>query len=422
MFQKTVLNNGVRVVTVPMNSVQSAAALVLVKTGSRYETKKANGVSHVLEHMALKRTKKYPQKFQIDTLLDTIGSSHNAFTSKEYTGYFVKAEARHLELILDILSGVVIDPLLDKDDLENEKKTIIEEINMYEDQPQAKVGELYEELLFAPNPLGWPIAGTKETVASLTQEEILSYIKEKYTTKNLVVGVAGKIGTNGGSIIPKYFESVPRGEKSSFPNYTVNQKTPKSLIFNKKTDQAHLCLGVRGYHTTHPDRYAISLLSTVLGGNSSSRLFIEIREKRGLAYYIGSGSEEFGDTGYFVTQAGLRIDSVPEAIKVILSEFEKIKNEKIADEEIRRAKDYWRGKMALSLEDSFRVATFYSSQELLEEKIETPEEIMKKVDAVKVEDIQRVAKDIFVNRGLNLAVVGPFKSPREFDKILRLEP
>ncbi|OGG07737.1 hypothetical protein A2872_02115 [Candidatus Gottesmanbacteria bacterium RIFCSPHIGHO2_01_FULL_42_12] len=420
MFQKTVLDNGVRVVTVPMNSVQSAAALVMVKTGSRYEVKKTNGISHVLEHMALKRTNNYPNKFQIDTLLDSIGSSHNAFTSKEYTGFYVKAESRHLELILNILSGVVTDPLLDKDDLENEKKTIIEEINMYEDQPQAKVGELYEELLFAPNPLGWPIAGTRETVAALSREDIMGYIKNKYAAQNLVVGVAGNITALTSSQLNRYFEGIKIGEKSQFENLKVEQDRPKSLIFDKKTDQAHLCLGVRGYNIAHPDRYALSLLSIILGGNSSSRMFIEIREKRGLAYYVGSGAEEFADVGYFVTQAGLRIDSVPDAIKVMLGEFDKIKNEKISDEELRRAKDYWRGKMALSLEDSFRVASFYASSELLEDKIETPEEIMKKVDAVTTTDIQRVAKDIFVNGKLNLAVIGPFKDSARFDKILRL--
>lgn len=420
----------------PMPQVKSAAVLVLVKTGSRYETKNINGISHFWEHMAFKGTKKRPSSLAITSLIDGIGGSFNAFTAKDHTGFYIKAESRHLDLICDVLSDMLLNSLVDEKELEKERGVITQEINMYEDQPHQRVGELFEELMFGENnPLGWPISGSKENVASISRQQILDYINRMYHSASIVVGVAGDlsqtchpgvptyVGTIGSSdgkeaiaslqhdtqLINKYFSQISPGKENLYDHYEAKQTTPQSLIKYKKTDQAHLCLGVRGYNITHPDRYALALLGTILGGNMSSRLFLEIREKRGLAYHISSGSEEYADTGYFVTQAGLKISAVDEAIKVILDEFNKLRVGAASAEELSRAKLFWRGKMVLSLEDSFRTAAFYATQELLENKIETPEEVMARVDAVTSEDIQRVAKNIFLNKNLNLAIIGPFK-------------
>ncbi|MEK7127874.1 MAG: pitrilysin family protein [Patescibacteria group bacterium] len=406
MFKKTILENGLRVVSVSMPQVKSAAVLVLVKTGSRYETKKINGISHFLEHMAFKGTKRRPSNLLISSIIDGIGGSFNAFTTKDHTGFYIKAASENLDLILDLLSDLVQNSLIDDQELEKERGAIIEEINMYEDQPQNRVGELYEELLFGDHPLGWQISGTKETVARITRNDVLDYIQNMYHSTAIVVGVVGAIPELP---VQKYFGKIKPGKENKFDPVTAEQDTPKSLIYYKKTDQAHVCLGVRGYSISHPDRYPLALLSTIIGGYMSSRLFQEIRMKRGLAYYVSSGSEEYADTGYFVTQAGLRIDAVSDAVKIILEQFDLLKNKPPSLEELRRAKDYWRGKMVLSLEDSFRNAAFYATQELLEGKIETPDEVMARVDAVTTEDIQRVAKNIFLNKNLNLAIIGPFK-------------
>lgn len=394
----------------PMPQVKSAAVLVLVKTGSRYETKKINGISHFWEHMAFKGTKKRPSSLAITSLIDGIGGSFNAFTGKDHTGFYIKAESRHLDLICDVLSDMLLNSLVDEKELEKERGVITQEINMYEDQPHQRVGELFEELMFGENnPLGWPISGSKENVASISRQQILDYINRMYHSASIVVGVAGNVETPDRASVQDYFDQIKFGSENKFDPAVAGQDSPRSLVYYKKTDQAHLCLGVRGYNITHPDRYVLALLATILGGNMSSRLFLEIREKRGLAYHISSGSEEYADTGYFVTQAGLKISAVDEAIKVILDEFNKLRVGAASAEELSRAKLFWRGKMVLSLEDSFRNAAFYATQELLENKIETPEEVMARVDAVTSEDIQRVARNIFLNKNLNLAIIGPFK-------------
>ncbi len=389
-----------------MPSVKTATALVMVEAGSRYETAKINGISHFLEHMVFKGTLKRPSSLAISSLIDGIGGAFNAFTGKEYTGFYVKSESSHLDLVLDVISDMLQNSLFDPKELDKERGVIIEEINMYEDQPQARVGELFEEVLYGDQPLAKRISGTKEIIQKITREEMVDYVNHMYHSKAIVVGLAGDIKNNN---INKYFGNVPKGNENKFEPVGANQDSPKSLVHYKKTDQAHLCIGVRAYDMNHPDRYVLSVLGTILGGNMSSRLFIEVREKRGLAYSVHADNEEFHDCGYFVTQAGLRISDTSDAIKVILEEFNKTKDSLVSTEELRRAKDYSKGKMVLALEDSFKVASFYTAQELLRHEIETPEEVLEKIEAVTAEDIQRVAKDIFVNNKLNLAIIGPFR-------------
>lgn len=420
MFQKTVLPNGLRLLTVPMPQVKSATALIMVETGSRYETRKISGLSHFLEHMIFKGTKKRPTTLEISSLIDGIGGAFNAFTGKEYTGFYVKAESARLELVLDVLSDMLLNSLYDPAEFERERGVIIEEINMYEDQPQYRVVELFEELLYGQQPLGWQISGTTDTVKRITRQDMVDYVRRMYHGKAIVVGLAGGLPGESQSLVEKYFHNVPKGEENKYLRVKDAQTKPRVLLSTKRPDQAHLCLGVRAYDMDHPDRYVVDVLGTILGGNMSSRLFVEVREKRGLAYYVHADNEEFHDAGYVMAQAGVGLDKAEETVKVIIEEFAKIRDGKVTSAELRRAKDYSKGKLALALEDSFRVANFYTNQELLRKTIETPEEVREKIEAVTAEDIQRVAKDIFVPQKLNLAIIGPYKSKDHFDSLLKL--
>ncbi len=417
MYTKSSLPNGVRVVSIPMPAVKTATALVMVEAGSRYETPQINGLSHFLEHMIFKGTKKRPNSLAISSLIDGIGGTFNAFTGKEYTGFYVKAESEHLPLILDVLSDMLLNSLYNREELDRERGVIIEEINMYEDQPQARVGEYFEELLYDGHPLSRQIVGTKKVIEKVTREDMVDYVNRMYHSGAIVIGLAGNLANPD---VEKYFKGVPKGSENTFEKVKENQTKPASLVHYKKTDQSHMSVGVRAYDMNHPDRYVLEVLGTILGGNMSSRRFIEVREKRGLAYYVHSDNEEFHDAGFFVTQAGIRLSNVQEALKVILGEYGKVRDIRVTPEELRRAKDYAKGRMALSLEDSFRVASFYAAQELLRKEIETPDDVLARIEKVTAEDVQRVAKDIFVNQKLNLAIIGPFKNPDQFSSLLKI--
>ncbi|MBI4099944.1 insulinase family protein [Candidatus Microgenomates bacterium] len=418
MYSKTVLPNGLSVITVPMDGVKTVTVLVMVGTGSRYETKEVNGISHFLEHLVFKGTKKRPTSKEIFVALDSVGAAHNAFTGKDQTGFYVKVAAKHLELALDILSDVILNPLFDPAEIDKERGVITEEINMYDDEPQALVGRLFAKVCFPDNALGWRIEGTKENIAKINRDQVKSYAAQTYHSGSMVVGVAGQIA--GKDLLSKYFTGVPRGEKNPFVPFVDKQKKPAVAVHFKKTDQAHIVLGLRSLPLSHPDRYALALLANIYGGNTSSRLFMEVREKRGLAYYVGAGNDSFWDTGILAVGAGLALSKIDEAIKVILEQSALMSAKPPRPDELRRAKDYFAGRMLLGLEDSFNQASMYVNQELLEEKIETPEEILAQVEKVTTEDILRVAGDIFVEKKLNLAIVGPFKDGGRFAKILKL--
>ncbi|MCL5432296.1 MAG: insulinase family protein [Patescibacteria group bacterium] len=420
MFKKTTLPGGLRVISVPMPQVKSVAALVMVAAGSRYETAKNNGISHFLEHMIFKGTKKRPNSLAITSLVDGIGGSFNAFTDKETTGFYIKAAAEHRDLILDVLSDMLTNSLFDSREMNKERGVIIEEINMYEDQPQARVGELFEQLLYQNHPLARRISGEKKNILEISRRDMVDYVNTMYHTQSVVVGIAGGVGEQESKKVGKYFEEVTAGQENKFVVAKDQQTKPARLVHFKKTDQAHLCLGVRAYPADHPDRYVLGVLNNILGGNMSSRLFLQVREKRGLAYYVHSSAEEFHDVGYLVAQAGVSLPKAADAVKVIVEEFGKLTAKPVSAVELQRAKDNTEGKMVLALEDSFRVASFYTSQEVLLNKIETPEEILEKVNKVTAADIQRVARDIFQNKNLNLAIIGPFKNEGEFDKIIKL--
>lgn len=419
MFKKTRLKNGLRIITVPQKSAQAITVLVLVGTGSKYETKEQNGISHFLEHMYFKGTKKRPNLQAVAESLDKVGGLYNAFTCEEYTGYFAKVKDSHFDLALDWVSDILLNSILPEKEIEKERGVIIEEINMYYDHPMNYVQILWPKLLYGDQPAGWPIAGTRESVKRISRLDLINYLKTQYVASNTLVCLSGNFREKLAiKEVERYFSDIKIGNAKKKPKVFEKQKKPGLILETRKTDQTHLCLGVRGYNLFHPQRYVLELLGTILGGMMSSRLFLQVREKLGVAYYISTGVESNPDSGFLVTVAGVENKSLEDAIKVILKEYKRISQEKISPEELKKAKDYTKGKMALSLETSDAQATFYGLQELLEKKILTPEKIYKKIDEVRAEDILRVAKDVFRSEKLNLAFIGPFKDKLKFRRLL----
>jgi len=409
-----------------MLSFESATVLVMVKAGSRYETKKNNGISHFLEHMAFKGTKKRPSAMAISSLIDGIGGEFNAFTGKETTGYYIKSSSNHIDLCMDVLSDMLQNSLLNKKEIDKERGVILEEINLYEDTPARKIGDVYERLLYRDTPMGWDISGEKDVIRKIQRQDFLSYMGSLYSADNITVVIAGGIDSvKAQSLVEKYFGEMLRFEQLRYSKVVENQTKPSVLIKEKKTEQAHIAIGFRTVSLEHKDQYPLGLLAAVLGGGMSSRLFHEVREKRGLAYYVRSSSDHYSDCGSLVSVAGVDPKRVEEAIAVILSEYSKVNSSakggsKVKSEELKKAKEFLKGHLVLELEDSRAVAGFFASQELLEKKIDTPEEVIEKINKVSLEEVQDVAKRYFVNKGLNLAAIGNFPNGQRFEKMLEL--
>jgi len=416
----TTLKNGLRIITVPMKGVESMTVLIGVGAGSRYETKETNGLSHFLEHMVFKGTKKRPTTFDISVALDSIGARFNAATSKEFTFYYVKANAIHQPLAFEVLTDMVLNSKLEPEEIEREKGVIIEEINMYEDMPIEKSIEVFESLLYSPTSLGWYTAGKKENIKAIKKEDFINYQKRLYYPGNMVVVKAGKVDEKEClELTEKYFGDLKAQEKEKFEPALFNQREPRVRLRQKRTSQSHFCLGVRAYGQNHPDRYVLEVLATVLGGSMSSRMFIQIRERRGLAYYVRTVDENYQDNGYLMTRAGVDVNKIDEAAKVILDEYQKVIDEKVSQKELQKAKEFLKGNLILSLEDSESVAEDYVVEVLLSDKIRDPEEIIKGIEEVTPEDLQRVAKDIFKPENLNMAIIGPYNDEERFLKLLR---
>ena len=422
-YKKAKLKNGLRVIAVPMKNANSVTVLVLVGTGSKYETKDINGMSHFLEHMFFKGTKKRPTTLKISETLDMIGGQYNAFTSKEVTGFWAKVDKKHTDVALDWISDMFLNSKFESAEIEREKGVVIEELNMYLDTPTAYVSELFEDLLYKDQPAGWRIVGEKENILSFTREKMVDYYKTHYSNQNTVICIAGDINQKEiTQKIGKYF-SASKNQQAS-PKLAVKelQSKPEILLHYKKTDQTHFCLGVRAYDMFDPRRYALNLMAVILGGNMSSRLFISVRERNGFGYYVHTSVDATTDTGYLVTQAGIKNDSLEKAITLTLKEYQDLKNNGITAKELKKAKDYLRGATSLSLDATDAQASFYAGQEVMGEKVLTPEEKLKMIDKVSAGDIKKVAEDIFTNEKLNLAVIGPFeeKEKEKFQRLLKL--
>ena len=422
-YHKKVLANGLRVLTIPMPSFESATVMIMVGAGSRYETKLNNGISHFLEHMAFKGTTKRPSAMDITSLIDGMGGQFNASTGKEVTAYYIKSKADKIELSLDVLSDMLQNSKLDSQEIEKEKGVVIEELNLDEDTPARKIGDIYERLLYGDTPLGWDIGGEKDIIRKITREDFISYMKSLYSAHNMTVVVAGGIKTERTEeLVQKYLGGMEKFDTLKFNKFSLAQDKPQLLLKTKKTEQAHIAIGFRTVKLEHPDKYPLEVLAAILGGGMSSRLFHEVREKRGLGYYVSTSSDTYQDAGSMVSMAGIDPRRTEEAIKVILEEHKKIQNSKfkIQNSELKKAKEYLKGNMVLGLENSRSVAYYYASQELLEDKINNPQDIINKIDAVTLERIENVAKKYFVGRGLNLAVIGNFESGQEFENLLHL--
>ena len=419
MYKITTLKNGLTLITVDLPHLDSVTSMVAVGAGSRYEDKKTNGISHFLEHMFFKGSRKYPTAEIISTLVDGIGAINNAFTYKEYTAYWIKSSAKNLELSSDVLASMIKESLLSEEEIEKEKGVIIEELRMYRDNPQRFVWELYETLQFGDQPLGWDIGGQEKTVMSIKRSDLVSYIDSLYSPENMVLVYAGKLPKNIKEIAEKLFLSLPKRSQYKFRPY-VKQKQIKGKvnIFYKKTDQANLVLGVEGYSRKDGKRYVAKVLATILGEGMSSRLFMQVREKRGLAYHVSGDHYSYADTGAFAVYTGLKLEKIDEGLEVILAELERVTKEKVEDSELKKAKEMTRGRLALRKESTNFLAEYFGTEFVVDRKIETFEKLLEKIDAVTADEVRDVARELFKKEKYNLQIIGPFKDPEKFLKII----
>jgi predicted Zn-dependent peptidase len=418
VFQQTKLGNGVRVLTADMPQVSSVACFVMLAAGSRYETPDSKGIAHFAEHMFFKGTESRPTARTISAEIDAIGGEFNAFTSKEITGYYVKCAAETRDVALDVLVDMLLRSRFDSDEIAKEKGVILEEMNVYLDTPARYVGSVYDRLLFGDQPLGWDILGTKETIEATTRDTFITYLDAWYRPERIVVGVAGRIGDGLNDRLEELLGGVEPLDTATPRPVELPPDGSRVLLHTKQSEQAHLHLGVRGYELGHPDRYALQVLAVVLGGGMSSRLFTEVRERRGLAYYVNAAMGTFTDAGSLYTTAGVDVSRIDEAIKTIAAELQKVAAEPLPADELEKARGYSKGRFVLRLESPQGLIQFGLRRELLEHEIEEPDDVLRHIDAVTAEDVQRVAKDLLEDTPLYLAVVGPFDDPSRFESLL----
>lgn len=415
-WQHYILPNGLRVLLVPQKGITTATVLVLVEAGSKYEIKKLNGISHFLEHLCFKGTKKRPTSFDVVSELETLGSSHNAFTGHEVTGYHSKVAAPKVSAALEIISDLYLNPIFDSAELEKEKGVVIEELNMYEDIPMSQVQEYFTELLYGDQPAGWRVGGTKATIPTFTREDVIQYRSAHYVAEGTVVVVAGNIKSQAIlRDIKRLFKSMPVAVKSAKLPIQEAQKEPCVRLIKKDSDQTHIVLGFRAFSMFDPRRFALSILMDVLGGGMSSRLFQKVRSAMGVAYYISTDVSLFTDHGFWTVSAGIDNSKLITALEAIMQEFRKLKVAPITRSELERAKKHLIGKLMTGLETSESLASFYGQQEIFKEKILSPETIAKHLSAVTLDQVTQVARDTIRNEGLNLAMIGPLADlPKDF--------
>ncbi len=428
-YKKHTHSNGLRVLIAPMPSMESATLTVWTKVGSRQESDKIAGISHFLEHMVFKGSKKRPTAKDISEAVDGFGGEFNAGTSKEWTNFYIKSRSQTLDEAFDVLSDMIIDPILRQEDIDREKGVIVEEIAMYEDTPMYHIGDIFEQLVFQGSTLGRDIIGFRKTVKALKRADFVNYRKLHYTPKNMLLCVSGGVTEKQVlELAKKYFSKIPLRSLDSARDFVGQgkfkntQTKPQVKLVSKKNEQAHLIMGFVSYERGHKRRHIEAVLAAILGGGMSSRLFTEVREKRGLAYSVRTTTDHYLDTGVFNSYAGVDVKKVDEAISVMLEQHYAIANSQliIDNSELQRAKEYIKGHLALSLEDTKNVNYFFGEEELFLGKIETPDEIFKKIDGVTVQDVVNLAKELFVPERLNLAIIGPYKEAARFQKLLEL--
>jgi predicted Zn-dependent peptidase len=416
-FERHVLDNGMRVLTANLDHAQSVTCMVMLAAGSRYETADTNGIAHFSEHMFFKGTERRPSARQIAGEIDSIGGEFNAFTGKESTAYYVKCAAEHRDVALDVLVDMLRNSRFDADEIEREKGVIVEEMNMYFDTPRDYIGGVYEQLLYGDQPLGWEVIGRKETVRAATRETFTSYIDRWYHPSRMVLGIAGRIGDDAVERAQELLGDLAPAETGE-PAPVEATANGRVKVFTKQSDQAHVILGVPSYPLEHPDRYALQLLATVLGGGMSSRLFTEVRERRGLAYYVFGTNHSYTDTGSLYSQAGVDISRIDEAVSTIASELKKIAAEPVPADELEKARSFAKGRFVLQLETPQGLIMFGLRKEVLERRAPDPDEVLAGLSAVTAEDVRRVARDVIADERLRLALIGPFDDAERFEKLL----
>jgi len=423
-YKLTTLENGLRVITVPMPGLESVTVTVWVKTGSRFEEKRINGISHFLEHMVFKGSTKRPSARAISEAVDSIGGEFNAATSKDWTNFYIKSRSGSAETAMDVLADMVLNPLLKSEEIEREKGTIIQELAMYEDTPMIKIQDVFEGLIFKGSSLGWDVGGDKDSVNAVKREDFIEYRGEHYHPDEMFVSVSGRITENAAvELAEKYFTNLKLQKsnlKSEFQNFKPAQKEPKFELKTKKVEQAHIILGFLSEGRGYEGRFAQSVLSTILSGPMSSRLFIEVRERRGLAYAVKPSGDKFAEIGYSGVYAGVDPGKAEEAIAVILEQIYGISNGQfpISNKELEKTKEYIKGHIALSLEDTQVAGDFFAEQVMFLKEVLTPDEIYKRIDKVTIEDIIKEAKKLFTKDRLNLAIIGPYEDSSNFKKII----
>jgi predicted Zn-dependent peptidase len=404
-----------------MPHTRSVAISIYVGAGSRYEFPKEAGLAHYLEHLCFKGTERRPSAQEISQVVDSVGGHINAATDRELTVFYCKVAQPYLGLALDVLGDLVRRPLLAADEMEKERGVIIEELAMIADSPAQQADLLLDETLWPDQPLGRDVAGTEETVRGITREAALNYLHTQYVPNNTVVSVAGAVThdqvlTQVEATLGDWPRGVPRGW---FP--AVNdQRKAQAAVKYKASEQAHMSLAVRGLPVHHPDRYALNLLSVILGEGMSSRLSLELREKRALCYDVHSYCSFFFDAGSFTLYAGVDPSKTEEALKALIAELARLRDGGFPDEEIERAKALAKGRILLRMEDTRAVSDWLGGQELLSARIRTVDQVTSLIDGVTSEDLQQVAKRLIVGDQLNLAVVGPFRSAKRFLPLLQL--
>ncbi|MEP7104839.1 MAG: pitrilysin family protein [Chloroflexota bacterium] len=412
------LSGGTRVLTAPMPDRMSASVVLMFGVGSRFEDDRIGGMSHFIEHLLFKGTPRRPTAKDIAEAIEGVGGVMNASTDKEVTVYWARVPMDRLELAIDVLSDIVSRSQLAPSDIDRERMVILEEIKMYQDQPQDYVHSLFEQAMWPGHPLGRDIAGTAESVSAASRDDLVAYMTEHYRRNRLVVGLSGGIDPERTATLIDRGLGLPAGPtESAYAPSPPTHDAPTVVLHEKKTEQAHIVLGARGISYLDPDRYALDILNTVLGEGMSSRLFLEIREQRGLAYDVHSYSSKHRDTGYFAIYMGVDPKKAEEAVDAALEELRKVAEEDIPDTELTKAKEFTKGRLRLGLESTNAMASWLAQQLLLTGSIRTVDEVIGIIDALTAADLRKVANRVLA-APTQMAVIGPFASDAPFRKAI----
>ncbi len=419
-YTRDVLDNGLRVITSPMPEMRSVTIGFFLAIGSRFEKPELSGVSHFIEHMLFKGTKKYPTSKEVSGAIEGIGGVLNAATDKELTVYWAKVAGSQFSLAFDVLQDMILTPRFEATEIEKERQVIIEELGMYMDSPNDWVHVLIDEVMWPDHPLGWDVGGTKESVSGISRQGMMGYMNHNYGPENLVLSVAGDVKTD--LVLAEATARFATWKRKTLPSFTPapsGNGTPPIRVAYKNTEQANVCIAGPALSRNDPERFKLALLNAILGEGMTSRLFMEIRENRGLAYDVHSYINHFADAGALVVYAGVDPSKLNDTITAIIQEIDKLRQAPVGEDELHHAREYYKGRMVLRLEDTRAVAGWHGGQELLNDRIMDVDEVIDIIDRITSEDLVSLSRKLFTNDWLHLAAVGPFKSESRFQKLLR---